>query len=138
MTQPITSPSPPVSALVSIRTSMTVPSLRIRRVAKEIWPPPRTRSRTALCSACSSSGMIGGSSPITSAAVQPNIRSAAGFHSMTVRSVLNATIASAAHSITARAVASVRPLIVPACSAVTWTSCHAWPPAVEKNTPSRV
>jgi hypothetical protein len=38
---------------------------------------------------------------------------------MTVRSVLNATIASAAHSITARAVASVRSLIVPAGSAVT-------------------
>jgi hypothetical protein len=38
---------------------------------------------------------------------------------MTVWSVLNATIASAAHSITVRAVASVRWLIVPAFSAVT-------------------
>jgi hypothetical protein len=56
---------------------------------------------------------------MTSVAAQPNIRSAAGFQSMTVRSVLNATIASAAHSITARAVASVRSLIVPAGSAVT-------------------
>ena len=119
MTQPVTSPAASVSALVSIRTSMTVLSLRIRRVAKEIWPPPRTRSRTALCSAFSSSGMICGSWPTTSAAAQPNIRSAAGFHSITVRSVPNATIASAAHSITARAIASVRLLIVPACSAVT-------------------
>jgi hypothetical protein len=102
-----------------MRRSMTERSLRIRRVAKEIWPPPLTRSRTALCSAFSSSGMIGGSRPTTSAAVQPNIRSAAGFHSITVWSVPNATIASAAHSITVRAVASVRLLIVPACSAVT-------------------
>ena len=81
--------------------------------------------------------MICGSAPITSASVQPNIRSAAGFHSNTVRSVPNATIASAAHSITARAITSERPLIVPACSAVTRISCHAGPPAVEKNTPGR-
>ena len=76
--------------------------------------------------------MIGGSRPITSAAAQPNIRSAAGFHSITVRSVPNATIASAAHSMTARAITSERPLIVPACSAVTRTSCHAGPPAAER------
>jgi len=38
--------------------------------------------------------------------------------------VLKATIASAAHSITARAVASVRLPIVPACPSVTSTSCH--------------
>ncbi len=119
MTQPVTSPAASVSALVSIRTSMTVPSLRMRRVAMEIRSPPLTRSRTALCSAFSSSGMICGSRPTTSVAAQPNIRSAAGFQSITVRSVLNATIASAAHSITARAVASVRSLIVPAGSAVT-------------------
>jgi hypothetical protein len=37
---------------------------------------------------------------------------------------LDATIASAAHSITARAVASVRRPIVPACPSVTSTSCH--------------
>ncbi len=103
---------------------MTVLSLRILRVAKEIWPPPLTRSSTALCSAFSSSGMICGSRPTTSAAAQPNIRSAAGFQSITVRSVLKATIASAAHSITARAVASVRLPIVPACPSVTSTSCH--------------
>jgi len=94
-------------------------SLRILRVAREIWPPPRTRSRTALCSAFSSSGMICGSSPTTSGAVQPNIRSAAGFHSITVWSVPKATIASGAHSITARAVTSVRLANAPAGSAVT-------------------
>ncbi len=87
LTQPITSPLPSVSALVSMRTSITDPSLRIRRVAKETCPPPRTRSKTALCSAALSSGIVGGSSPITSSAAQPNIRSAAGFQSMTVRSV---------------------------------------------------
>ncbi len=99
-----------------MRTSSALPSLRMRRVANEIWPPPRTRSSTALCSALSSSGMIGGSRPTISGAVQPNIRSAAGFHSSTVRSVPNATIASAAHSMTARAVASTRP------------ACATWPP----------
>ena len=91
-----------------MRTSSMNPSLRIRRVAKEICPPPRTRSKTALCSAALSSGMVGGSRPITSSAAQPNIRSAAGFQSMTVRSVPKATIASAALSMTARAVASTR------------------------------
>src|SRR5579875_357443 len=118
LTQPVTSPLAPVSALVSIRTSIAAPSLRIRLVAKEICPPPRTRSSTALCSALSSSGMIGGSRPSTSAALQPNIRSAAGFHSITVRSVPNATIASAALSITARAVASTRspPPADPSCA----------------------
>ena len=72
---------------MSIRTSITEPSLRIRLVANEIWPPPRTRSKTALCSAALSSGIVGGSRPMTSSAAQPNIRSAAGFQSMTVRSV---------------------------------------------------
>ncbi len=108
LTQPITSPLASVSALVSIRTSSMEPSLRIRRVAKETCPPPLTRSKTALCSAACSSGMVGGSWPMTSPADQPNMRSAAGFHSMTVRSVLNATMASAADSMTARAVASTR------------------------------
>ncbi len=87
LTQPITSPLASVSALVSMRTSIMNPSLRIRRVAKEICPPPRTRSKTALCSAALSSGIVGCSRPITSSAAQPNIRSAAGFQSMTVRSV---------------------------------------------------
>ena len=122
-TQPSISPSRPVSALMSMRRSSRLPSLRARRVANEIWPPLRTRSSTALCSACSSSGMIGGSRPSTSAAVQPNIRSAAGFHSRTVRSVPNATIASAAHSITARAVASTRFCPV-ACCRPTTSWCH--------------
>jgi hypothetical protein len=88
-------------------------------VAKEIWPPLLTRSRTALCSAFSSSGMICGSRPTTSDVVQPNIRSAAGFHSITVRSIPNATIASAAHSMTVLAVASARLPTASASSAVT-------------------
>ncbi len=62
-TQPSISPSRPVSALMSIRRSIRLPSLQARRVANEIWPPLRTRSSTALCSAWSSSGMIGGSRP---------------------------------------------------------------------------
>ena len=90
--------------------------MRARRVAKEIWPPVRMRSSTALCSASSSSGMIGGSVPRTSFAFQPNMRSAAGFQSKTVRSVPNATIASAALSTTARAVASTRACPATACS----------------------
>jgi hypothetical protein len=51
---------------------------------------------------------MGSARPITSSAAQPNIRSAAGFHSITFLSVLNATMASAADSMTARAVASIR------------------------------
>ncbi len=106
---------------MSIRTSSMLPSLRIRRVANEIWPPPRTRSSTALCSALSSSGMIGGLRPTTSGAAQPNIRSAAGFHSSTVWSMPKATIAFAAHSMTARAVSPARysPVISSAGSVTT-------------------
>ena len=66
--------------------------------------PASTRSSTALCSAFSSSGTIGGSWPMTSAAVQPNIRSAAGFQDSTARSAPKAMIASAAQSTIARAV----------------------------------
>jgi hypothetical protein len=56
-----------------------------------------------LCSAWSSSGIIAGSVPSTSLAAQPNMRSAAGFHSSTLRSVPNATIASAALATTCSA-----------------------------------
>ena len=89
-----------------MRRSSSPPFLRIRRVAKDTWPPLATRSSTALCSAISSSGTNGGSSPMTSDAVQPNIRSAAGFHTVTVRSAPIAMIASAACSMTARAMGS--------------------------------
>src|SRR6266536_2834620 len=106
-TQPVITPSM-TSALASMRRSSTPPSLWIRRVANEIWPPPLTRSSTALCSAFSSSGMISGGRPTASSAVHPNSRSAAGFHSSTLRSAPNAMIASAADSMTARAVASSR------------------------------
>ena len=91
-----------------MRRSSKVPSLRVRRVANETWPPLATCSMTAWFSASSSSGMNASSSPTTSEAFQPNRRSAAGFHSVTVRSMPKATIASAAHSMTARAVASIR------------------------------
>src|SRR5216684_1329975 len=67
--------------------------------------------------------MIGGSRPSTSPAGQPNIRSAAGFHSRTLRSVENATIASAALSMTAHAVASTRFCPV-ACCRPTTSWCH--------------
>jgi hypothetical protein len=50
--------------------------------------------------------MFGGSRPTISSLVQPNIRSAAGFQSITVRSVSKAIIASAALMMTARAIAS--------------------------------
>ena len=123
-TQPMTSPAGSRSALMSMRRSSRVPSLRARRVAKEIWPPARMRSSTALCSAASSSGMIAGSVPRTSLAAQPNMRSAAGFQSSTVRSVPNATIASAALSTTARAVASTRSRPATARCCVTASSCH--------------
>ena len=95
-------------ALVSMRRSSSAPSLRSLRVANETWPPLATCSSTALCSAFSSSGMNASSRPTTSDAFQPNMRSAAGFQSVTVRSAPKAMIASAAHSMTARAVASIR------------------------------
>ena len=57
-------------------------------------------------SAVSSSGTNGGWRPATSAAAQPNIRSAAGFQTVTARSAPTAMMASAAHSMTARAAAS--------------------------------
>ena len=103
---------------------VAIPSVSEAGFPEASRPPLlRTRSSTALCSACSSSGMIGGSRPSTSAAGQPNIRSAAGFHSSTERSVLNATIASAALSTTARAVASTR--FCPVCwSRATTSWCH--------------
>ena len=107
-TDPITWPAGELSTLVSMRTSTRPPSLRARRVAYVRGPPARARSSTALCSAFSSSGTDGGSRPMTSAALQPNMRSAAGFHSRTVPSVSNATMASGAESITARAVAPTR------------------------------
>ena len=91
---------------MSMRRSRTEPFLRMRRVAKDTCPPPSTRSRTALYSAVSSSGRNGGCCPVTSAADQPNIRSAAGFHTVTARSAPTAMMASAAHWMTARAAAS--------------------------------
>ena len=81
-------PRPALSSipLASMRRSTMEPSLQVRRVANETWPPLATRSSTALCSARSSSGTNGGSSPTTSAALQPNSRSAAGFQTETRRS----------------------------------------------------
>ncbi len=56
--------------------------------------------------------------------LQPNMRSAAGFHNSTVRSVLNAMMGSAAHSTTARDVASMRSCPATTASGLTPASSH--------------
>ncbi|GAA4637594.1 hypothetical protein GCM10023196_092010 [Actinoallomurus vinaceus] len=64
-----------------------------------------------------SSGTMRSGRPSTSSAVQPNIRSAAGFHSRTVWSAPNAIIASAEEATAARIIASdelTRPIVPPA------------------------